>query len=272
MTAGSTSNSKTMTMNMGIRDLKISARLWIHPGAPVTGFVETHVHIHMPKAVTIPRKVKKNCNGDNCDDDGDRGVFRGTRNQYAMCSLYLQIGKLLGVRPRNGKDSMFEEIYRHWSLSRNRNSLYGGGLIRTLDDLVDGDRLIFHCGSFHKSSGLAADFLQRLPSDYKGLVKVSLISPLRNCDHNASAGSSENMISSNKLPKVASAPGKQIATADRRPIVAPVVHGPKHSNEVIEISSDDESEASSVDDVTDEWRAKREEERRKMRENAEEID
>ena len=266
---GSTSNSITTKMN--IRYLKISARLWIHKGAPVSGFVEMRVHIHMPRdlAFVIPRKVKTNWNGDNCDEDRDRGVFRGTRNQYAMCSLYVQIGKLLGVRPRKGKDSLFEEIYRHWSLSRN--SFYREGLIRTLDDLVEGDYLVLNCGMLHKCSHMTKDFMKQLPPEYKDDVKVSLISPRRNRDHDASAGSSENINSSNKRPKVVAAPGKRIAT-DRRPIFGPNVYGPKHSNEVIEISSDDESETSSVEDVTDKWRAKRDEERSKMKENAEEID
>ena len=259
---GSRSNTVTMNMNMrmGVRKIKISVRL-SKQDAPLSNFVDMHIS----RPYVIPKK--KNFTGDNWYDN--RGVFHGTRNQYAMCSLYVQIGKLLGVRPRNREKSMFEEIYRHWRLCTFRPNR--GGLIRTLDDLVDGDRLTLHCGSFHKSSHLTKDCMKRLPSEYKDVVKVSLISPLRDCDHHASAGSSENINSSNKLPKVAAAPGKQITT-DRRPIVAPVVHRPKHSNEVIVISSDDESEASSVDDVTDEWRAKREEERRKMRENAEEID
>jgi hypothetical protein len=225
----------------------------------------------MPRdlAFVRPRKVKSNWNGDNCDEDRDRGVFRGTRNQYAMCSLYVQIGKLLGVRPRKGKDSLFEEIYRHWSLSRN--SFYREGLIRTLDDLVEGDYLVLNCGMLHKCSHMTKDFMKQLPPEYKDDVKVSLISPRRNRDHDASAGSSENINSSNKRPKVVAAPGKRIAT-DRRPIFGPNVYGPKHSNEVIEISSDDESETSSVEDVTDKWRAKRDGERSKMKENAEEID
>ena len=319
---GSNTTTKTRTIIIGLRDIKISARLKIRQGAPVTGFVD--MHIHMPKTFTFPKKTKMNCNGDE-----DHGVFLGTRNQYAMCSIYVQIGKLLGVRPRNGKDSMFQEIYRHWSLSRSQNSVYGGRLVRTIDDIADGDRLTLDCGSFHKSTKLAADFVHRLPSEVRYVVKVSLIStrrncdhdasavsseninspnklpkvpaapvkriatyhrpidapvvhitkcsnevmisPLRNCDHDVIAGSSENINSPNKRPKVAAAPGKQIAT-DCRPVVAPVVHGPKHSIEVIEFSSDDQSEVSSIYDVTAEWRAKRDEERRKMRENAEEID
>ncbi len=90
------------------------------------------------------------------------------------------------------------------------------------------------------------DDLKRLSSEFKDVVRVSLTSPIGiNYDH---GGSSENKDSSNKVS------GKQI------------------NIEVIVISSDDESETSDVEDVTDKWRAKREAERRKMMEKAEEID
>ena len=77
-------------------------------------------------------------------------------------------------------------------------------------------------------------------------------------------GSSENINSSNKISDTADVSGKRINFD--------VVSGKKNINEVIEISSDDDSVISGVEDVTYEWRAKREEERRKLKMNAVEIE
>jgi hypothetical protein len=243
------SNART-----GVKIIKISARLWINPDVPFTDYLD--MHISAP--YTIPKKSKKKCTG-NFRDESCYG-FLGDRNQYTMCSLYVQIGKLLGVRPQNKKVSMFEEIYRGWSLSSYR----GRGVIRTLNEIVDGDQLVLNCGRLYKSSPSTHDYLKLLPSEFKGVVKVSLTSPLGNYYDND--GSPEDKDSSNKLPKVASESGKWIGT---------VVGGKQNKQiniEVIVISSDDESETSDVEDVTDKWRAQREEERRKKMENADEID
>lgn len=115
----------------------------------------------------------------------------------------------------------------------------------------------------YKSSSSTSDFLKRLPYEFKDVVKVSLIPPLRICDGEINGGSSENNDSTNKISKAAVASGNRI--------VNDVVSRKTNDNEVIEISSDDESEISEVEDVTYEWRAKRVEERRKMMANAVEI-
>lgn len=127
--AGSKSRSKCI----GAKIIAISVRLWNLPAG-------TGLDVQISSPCIIPKKT--NLAGDKCDDDD--GVFLGTRNQYTMCSLYVQIGNLLGVQPQHRKVSMFDEIYRGWSLRRSR--FHGGGFIRTLDDKMVGDWLVLNCG------------------------------------------------------------------------------------------------------------------------------
>ena len=107
--------------------------------------------------------------------------------------------------------------------------------------------------------------LKNLP--FKNCVKVNALkTPLRVRDVN------DGTTSSNKPPSVA-AKVVSITNDSSRSYVRPADSGKENSNEVIVISSDDESDCSSdVEDVTEEWRAKRDEELRIMRASAEEID
>jgi hypothetical protein len=161
----------------------------------------------------------------------------GMRSNEIMCSLLVQIGKLLHVKiPR--KDYVFSSTSKQWCLL----SLKGRDekVIGRLNDIVDGDRLILNCDKLWTFAHSEKDILRTLP--FKKIVNATLTSPTS-------------------------------SKAVGRSIFRPDVSGKENNSEVIVIDSDDESDCSSdVEDVTDVWRAKQDEERRRMKVAAEEID
>lgn len=250
--------------NTNMTTVKVSVRLWMNPDIPVTGFVD--MYISRP-TLEVPRKKPKN---HTADDHCGQGSFVGKTNQYVMCSLLVQVGNCFGVRPLHGRDSMFDELYDKWILVHSGGSRSASGTaIRKLIDIKHGDSLVLHCGKFWKFSPSARDYLNGLPSEYKNVVKVVLApTPLRTCDRDANGASSENRDPNINLPTVAVKKVRHIAHDSRL-----IVGRGSVSNEIILISSDDESDTSSiVEDVTEICRAIRDKERRKMMANALVID
>lgn len=206
----------------------------------------------------------------------------GVRSKSILCSLLIQIGNVFGLKTPNEFNSM--RASEHWWL--RRTALAGrreSKEVGRLKDIANGDQLVLHCDEY--LSHLNKDSLKGLP--FKNFVKVSLISPL--LDRDVNAGSTAYKVPSNKLR----ASGKENINdyaantgLSRMPLksavsilhdsilrnIAPDTIG-KKKNELIVIGSDDESEYSSdVEDITAEWRASRDDERRRMMANAEVID
>jgi hypothetical protein len=176
---------------------------------------------------------------------------------------------LFGVKTPNGETMIpgnyFAALasYEKWRLHCRAGWEREAKEIRTLKDIVCGDRLVLSCGELWVCGPLDESTRKKLP--FKKCLRV-FGSSLRVRDVNVGT------TSSNKPPSVA-AKVVSIMNDSSRSYVRPAVSGKENSNEVIVISSDDESDCSSdVEDVTEEWRAKRDEELRIMRASAEEID
>lgn len=235
------SHHRAMTVNINVSVRLFCLRSSLPHGLPprLTSFVDMSI-------ITNPFDYADNSPG---------------RAYQIMGSLLVQIGMFFGVKIPDGVKYSYHSLNGiwQWRLQREANE------IRTLKDIVSGDRLVLRCGEHWVYGPLDGSTLKNLP--FKNCVKVkALKSPLRVRDVN------DGTTSSNKPPSVA-AKVVSITNDSSRSYVRPAVSGKENSNEVIVISSDDESDCSSdVEDVTDEWRAKRGEELRIMMANAEEID
>lgn len=232
----------------------------------------------------------------------------GERSRSIMCSLLLQIGHVFGLK-RGPREFAFIRTSEHWCL---RRSAFAGRWeskdVERLKDIKNGDQLVLYCGEHWASSPVNGDPLKGLP--FSSLVKVFSTSPL--LDRDVNVGSTSTKVMSKKPPQVAAntagikvhdsrSSHVQPYTSEKENINdsvaskrffnkalkkcaegishnsrrydAPDIGGKKRSNKDIDVCSDDESDYSSyVEDITDEWRAKRDEDRQNKKANAEEID
>lgn len=110
----------------------------------------------------------------------DGSVTRGG-GKYTMCSLLLQIGKLLGVQPSYAPSprisSIFDKILEQWCL-RNKNE---GRNMKQISEIKDGDKLFLCCGDYSKectgsvsSNEVEVELLDLIPKKHN-IVHVSLV-------------------------------------------------------------------------------------------------
>lgn len=233
----------------------------------------------------------------------------GERSRSIMCSLLLQIGHVFGLK-RGLREFAFTRTSEHWCL--RRSALAGrweSKDVERLKDIKNGDQLVLYCGEHWAFSLVDENPLKGLP--FTSLVKVVLTSPLLDRDVNVGSASTK-YLSNKPTPVAANTAGIKVHdsrsshiqpdhTSEKENINdsvankrffnkalekpaesmshncrrydAPDISGMKSSNKDIVMCSDNESDDSSdVEDITDEWRARRDEDRRNMKANAEEID
>lgn len=187
-----------------------------------------------------------------------------TRSTAILCSLSVQMGTLFGIKiPSSECDD--NRTWDQWKLYRLSGEV--SKEIMKLNDIVNGDQLLLDCGEHWAYALGNEDTLKGLP--FRKWVKVEF-TPLLHCDVNAGASGNKGPVG--KPPQEAKKNAESIANDSRHRYVGSSGSGEENINEVIVLSSDDESDCSSVEDVTDKFRACRDEERRKMKANAEEID
>lgn len=174
------------------------------------------------------------------------------------------MGTLFGIKiPSSECDD--NRTWDQWKLYRLSGEV--SKEIMKLNDIVNGDQLLLDCGEHWAYALGNEDTLKGLP--FRKWVKVEF-TPLLHCDVNAGASGNKGPVG--KPPQEAKKNAESIANDSRHRYVGSSGSGEENINEVIVLSSDDESDCSSVEDVTDKFRACRDEERRKMKANAEEID
>mmetsp|Transcript_17171 Transcript_17171/g.37061 ORF Transcript_17171/g.37061 Transcript_17171/m.37061 type:complete len:754 (-) Transcript_17171:209-2470(-) len=115
-------------------------------------------------------------------DDTNSNNGSKENSKYVMCSLLLQIGKVLGVQPPYAPSpyisSIFNEILEKWSLQREGQNR--SRKIDHLSEINEGDELFLCCGDYANDSPALAsnngvDLLALIPSKCN-IVAVSLAS------------------------------------------------------------------------------------------------
>ena len=243
------------------------------------------VSVHVKHSMTI--NSAENNNGDN--------------RKYVMCSLLLQLGKILGIQPSYAPSpyisTIFNEIYNKWSLKCIESNTQYTRSINQLADITDGNELILCCGSYYKESVASmsnnCELIDLIPSKCK-VVTVSIVKDT-------------NMLSSATIASAQS--NKDESDSDIEDVTELYAAKHKANQEVIDIDSgsDDEEDgfweydeygnmkktearslfeyksdeddvisvssgdSSSVEDITAIMLEKRAAQARKMRDDAEEI-
>ena len=184
--------------------------------------------------------------------------------KYSMISLLFQIGLLLNVRPKDVPifhDTM--GLGHAWKLTR----FTGGAMITDLKDIFDGDWLVLDINRYAKFlSDVSRDwyyqrkFWKQVPPKFKNIVTVSW-APIvhNNCDDVNKLSSNITYLQLNS----------EMSTENNTSVAIDIIDSDSDSG-----SSDDNicDTSSVVEDVTEIWQARRDEERRKMKDNAVAID
>ena len=126
--------------------------------------------------ISLPASYDDNCIG--VDD-----------NKYILCSLLLQIGTFMGIRPLSRtssiyKSALFQDLYRKWTLHVEGRM----DVISKLSEISDGGNLILCCGDNWKLFSDADDrgevkLLELIPAKFKKLrLTLASSTPTNDCE------------------------------------------------------------------------------------------
>jgi len=133
---------------------------------------QIRVSLHIKHSMTI--NSTENNNGDN--------------RKYIMCSLLLQLGKILGIQPSYAPSpyisTIFTEIYNKWTLTCIESNTQYTRSIKQLADITDGNELILCCGSYYKESAatMSNNCEQNLIDLIPSKCKVVTVSQVKSTD------------------------------------------------------------------------------------------
>jgi len=245
------------------------------------------VSVHIKHSMT-DNSITENNNGDN--------------RKYIMCSLLLQLGKILGIQPSYAPSpyisTIFTEIYNKWSLKCIESNTQYTRSIKQLADITDGNDLILYCGNYYKESVASMSNNCELVDLIPSKCKVVTVSQVKSTDDdmlpsatNASAQSKDESDSDiedvSELYAAKHKANQEVIDTDsgsddeedgfweydecgnmKKTEAKSLFEYKSEDDDVISISSGD---SSSVEDITTIMLEKRAAQAQTMRDNAEEI-
>ena len=124
--------------------------------------------------------------------------------KYIMCSLLLQLGKILGIQPSYAPSpyisTIFTEIYNKWSLKCIESNTQYTRSIKQLADITDGNELILCCGGYYKESAasMSNNCEQNLIDLIPSKCKVVTVSQVKSTDDMLPSATNASAQSNNK--------------------------------------------------------------------------